>query len=227
MRGVLAIALLVGCSNAPKPQAWPAGDYCVLRDGGSCPQATNGTFAKGQIVIDTDNGITFQREHGASQQLNDSNHDGLLSLEVCCGSFTEAGEAFPNEPFVVLAGASASGYACPTGFTPGNVYIDAEDAEVFGDNADSYVTGNVGASGIAGNRNVNLVVCESPVDLTGVDMPDASYCVFAGRTGCPTGFSTGSITTYDESSGNTDAIMGTVGGITQGGASTNFPICCY
>jgi len=53
-----------------------------------------------------------------------------------------------------------------------------------------------------------------------------AYCVFGGRGGCPDGFSTGSITSYDESSGNINEITGTVGGITQPGASTSFPVCC-
>lgn len=227
MRRVLMFAFLLGCSNDLPPQAWPAGDYCVLRDGDSCPRATNGTFEKGSIVIDTDNGVAFNRVHGASSELRDK-EDGLLSLEVCCGSFTDTGAPFPNEPFAVLAGGDPTAtVSCPAGFTAGAVFIDAEDSEVFGDNADSYTMGNVGASTIVMNNNVDIIVCESTPDLQGLEMPRGSYCVFAGSGGCPSEFSSGSITTYDEASGNTDAISGTVGGITQGEASTTFPMCCY
>jgi hypothetical protein len=230
MRGLIACAFLIACSSAPPPQAWPAGDYCVLRDGPTCPRATNGRFEQGSIVIDTDNGVTFARSHGASREIDsgDDDDDGLLSIEVCCGSFTDTGEAFPAESFVVLAGGSVTeGVSCPVGFTPGSVFIDAEDYETFGDNADSFVTGSVGASTIAANRNVDIIVCESSAVLAGAEMPRAPYCVFGGFGGCPDGFSSGSITTYDESSGNIDELTGAVGGISQSGASTRFPICCY
>lgn len=221
-------AFLVACSSAPPPQAWPAGEYCVLRDGPTCPRATNGQFEEGSIVIDTDNGMSLVPSHGASSEARENDNDGLLSIEVCCGSFADTGEAFPNASFVVLAGGSVTdGVSCPVGFTPGSVYIDAEDSEVFGDDAGSYVSGVTGASTIAGNRNVDIIVCEAGPDLGGKDMPWAPYCVFAGRDGCPAGFSDGSITSYDESEGNTDEITGTVGGIAQHGASTYFPVCCY
>ncbi len=229
MRGLIACLFLIACSNGPGPQAWPAGEYCVLRDGPSCPRATNGTFEKGSIVIDTDSGMSFDREHGASRELDDNDNDGLLSLEVCCGAFRDTGEAFPAEPFVVLAGGSAiDGGSCPIGFTPGSVFVDAEDNETFGDDADSYVSGNVGASATVANLNVDIVVCESTGALTGIEMPHASYCVFGGPgAACPDGFSRGSVTTYDEASGNANEITGTAGGIYQSGASTVFPICCY
>jgi hypothetical protein len=227
MRRVVALVFLVACSNTPPPQAWPAGNYCVLRDEGSCPLATNGVFEEGSIVIDTDNGMMVERAHGASRRLEEDDHDGLLSIEVCCGTFSDAGESFPNESFVVLAGGSATGaVSCPAGFTPGSVFIDAEDHEAFGDDAGSYIAGSVGASTITANRNVDIIVCESGSNLDGIEMPRASYCVFGGRGACPDGFSTGSITSYDESSGNTSEITGTVGGITQSGASTSFPVCC-
>jgi hypothetical protein len=227
MRGVLAFAFLFACSHETPPQAWPAGDYCVLRDGASCPKATNGTFEKGSIVIDTDNGMMLDRSHGASKQTSEDKQDGLLSIEVCCGSFDDTGEPFPNESFVVLAGGSAGGaVSCPAGFTPGSVFIDAEDSEAFGDDAGSYIMGSVGASTITVQRNVDVIVCESGSNLDGIEMPRASYCVFGGRGACPEDFSSGSITTYDEGSGNTNEITGTVGGITQTGASTTFPVCC-
>lgn len=227
MRGVLVLAMLIGCSNDPPPQAWPAGEYCVLRDGDACPRATNGVFEEGSIVIDTDNGVVLSRAHGASSELRNQN-DGLLSLEVCCGTFSDNGAPFPNEPFAVLAGGDPGGVvSCPDGFTAGSVFIDAEDSEFLGDDADSHVTGNVGASTIAVNNNVDIIVCESTPDLPGREMPRASYCVFGGAGGCPSAFSSGSITTYDEASNNTDELSGTVGGITQEAASTRFPICCY
>lgn len=228
MRGVFAFALATACSNPAPPQAWPAGEYCVLRDADNCPRATNGVFEEGSIVIDTDNGMVLDGPYGASRELRDDDQDGLLSIEVCCGSFTDTGEAFPNETFVVLAGGAVGEMvSCPAGFTLGSVFIDAEDSEAFGDNADSFVTGNVGASTIAGVLNVDVIVCEAGPDLDGIEMPRASYCVFGGRGACPDGFSSGSITTYDESSGNTNEILGTVGGITQQGATTSFPVCCY
>ena len=228
MRRVLAAVFLFACSNPPPPQAWPAGNYCVLRDGPSCPRATNGTFEKGSIVIDTDNGMSLERPYGASKESSSDEQDGLLSIEVCCGTFSDEGEAFPAESFVVLAGGSVTAtVSCPAGFTPGSVYIDAEDSEAFGDNADSHIIGNVGASTITDRRNVDVVVCEAGANLDGFEMPDASYCVIGGRAGCPIGFSAGKITSYDEASGNTNELTGTVGGITQPGASTSFPVCCY
>jgi hypothetical protein len=216
---------LIACSNAPPPQAWPAGNYCVLRDEGSCPLATNGVFEEGSIVIDTDNGMVVERAHGASNKLREDAQDGLLSIEVCCGIFDDTGASFPNESFVVLAGGSATA-SCPAGFTPGSVFIDAEDHEAFGDDAGSYVAGNVGASTITVNRNVDIMVCQAGSSLDGIEMPRASYCVFGGPGGCPDGFLEGSITSYDEASGNTNEITGSVGGITQSGASTTFPVCC-
>ena len=227
MRRVLALVFLFACSNPPPPQAWPAGEYCVLRDGSGCPRATNGEFQKGSIVIDTDNGMSLERPHGASRESADDDDDGLLSIEVCCGSFSDEGEVFPREPFVVLAGGSATGAVlCPAGFTPGSVYIDAEDTEAFGDDAGSYISGSVGASTITDRRNVDIIVCEAGPNLDGFEMPNAPYCVFGGRDGCPIGFSAGRITTYDEASGNTNELAGTVGGISQAGASTSFPVCC-
>jgi hypothetical protein len=227
MRRIFVLAFVVACSNAPPPQAWPAGDYCVLRDGDACPRATNGLFQEGSIVIDTDNGVVFHRSHGASTELRGEN-DGLLSLELCCGSFSDAGASFPNESFVVLAGGSVpDAVSCPAGFTPGSVFIDAEDNELFGDNADSRTMGNVGASTITMNNNVDVIVCQAGPGVEGAEMPRAPYCVFGGGGPCPSGFSVGAITTYDEASGNTDAITGTVGGITQEAASTTFPVCCY
>jgi hypothetical protein len=229
MRRVLACAFpfLVACSHEPPPQAWPAGEYCVLRDAERCPKATNGVFEEGQIVIDNDNGMMLERSHGSSRRLEDNDNDGLLSLEVCCGSFEDTGEAFPNESFVVLAGGSLGAIQCPAGFTPGSVFIDAEDSEFLGDEADSYIAGNVGATTIEMNRNVDIAVCESGPNLGGVAMPDAWYCVIGGRGGCPEGFSSGSITSFDETSGNKNELTGTIGGITQLGAETNFPVCCY
>lgn len=225
---MLAFVFLVACSNPPPPQAWPAGNYCVLRDGPSCPRATNGTFEEGAIVIDTDDGMLLQRSHGASHRTSEDEQDGLLSIEVCCGTFDDTGEAFPPESFVVLAGGSGAGaVSCPAGFTPGSVYIDAEDSEVFGDDADSHVIGNVGATTITMNRNVDIIVCEAGPNLDGAEMPRAPYCVFGGRGGCPDGFSSGSMETYDETSNNMGEITGTVGGITQPGAETSFPVCCY
>ena len=228
MRRVIAFVFLCACSNPLPPQPWPAGEYCVLRDAQSCPRATNGTFEEGQIVIDTDNGMMLDRPHGSSRESKQDEDDGLLSIEVCCGTFEDTGEAFPRESFVVLAGGSATGQVlCPVGFTPGSVFIDAEDSEAFGDDAGSYITGIVGASTITAQRNVDVIVCEAGPTLDGFEMPRANYCVFGGRGGCPEGFSSGSITTYDEASGNTNELTGTVGGITQPGASTQFPVCCY
>ncbi len=228
MRRVIAFAFLFACSNPTPPQPWPAGEYCVLRDGG-CPRATNGVFEEGSIVIDTDSGMMLEGTHGSSKEHRDDDDDGLLSIEVCCGSFEDTGESFPNESFVVLAGGSATGVVtCPANFTPGSVFIDAEDNESFGDDANSFVEGNVGASTITVQRNVDIIVCESGANLDGIEMPRASYCVFGGRGGtCPEGFSSGSITSYDEGSGNTNELTGTVGGITQPGARTSFPVCCY
>lgn len=226
MRRVFALVFLFACNTAPPPQAWPAGNYCVLRDGGSCPRATNGEFQEGSIVIDTDAGMQLRGSHGASRETDQQ--DGLLSIEVCCGTFDDTGEAFPPESFVVLAGGVGAGaVSCPVGFTPGSVYIDAEDTEVFGDYANSSVSGSVGATTITVNRNVDMIVCESGANLGGVAMPRASYCVFGGRGGCPEGFSSGVIESYDETSGNKNELTGTVGGVTQQGAATTFPVCCY
>jgi len=225
MRRVLALVFLFACSNPPPPQAWPAGNYCVLRDG-SCPRATNGVFEKGSIVIDTDDGFMFSGAHGSSKQGTEDKNDGLLSIEVCCGTFDDTGASFPKESFVVLAGGTVDAPSCPKGFTAGSVFIDAEDDEVFGDDADSTIAGNVGASAITVNRNVDIMVCEAGPALDGFDMPRASYCVLAGRDGCPEGFSMGTIESYDETSGNKNEITGTVGSIAQRGASTTFPVCC-
>jgi len=229
MRRVIAFSVLYACSSPLPPQPWPAGSYCVLRDGERCPRATNGEFEPGQIVIDTDNGMTLDGAHGSSRQLRDDDNDGLLSIEVCCGTFEDAGEAFPRESFVVLAGGTPGGaVSCPAGFTPGSVFVDAEDTEALGDDAESHTTGIVGATTITVQRNVDLIVCESGPSLDGFEMPRANYCVFGGRgESCPAGFARGVMTTYDEASGNTNELTGTVGGITQPGASTEFPVCCY
>ena len=228
MRGAFAVMFLVACGSPLPPQPWPAGNYCVLRDGGSCPQATNGTFEEGAIVIDTDEGLLLQGAHGASHRSSEDDRDALLSIEVCCGTFTDEGEAFPPASFVVLAGGSAGGaVSCPRGFTPGSVFVDAEDSEFLGDDADSHLVGSTGATTITVNQNVDIIVCESNPNLTGVEMPRAHYCVFGGGYECPDGFSSGSMTTYDETTNNMNELTGTVGGITQCGAETDFPVFCY
>lgn len=228
MRGVFAAVFLVACSNPLPPQPWPAGNYCVLRDGARCPSATNGTFEEGSIIIDSDEGFVLERSHGSSGRWSEDDNDGILAIEVCCGTFTDTGEAFPNESFVVIAGGAPAGAAaCPRGFTPGSVYIDAEDSEVFGDNADSQIIGSTGATTITMNRNVDIIVCEAGPDLDGVEMPRANYCVFGGRGSCPQGFSSGTMTTYDETTNNMNELTGTCGGIGQRGAETSFPVCCY
>lgn len=146
-------------------------------------------------------------------------------LELCCGDFAPSAATFPAEPFALVAGGSTAEPLCPPDFRPGRVFVDAEDEEL-GEDANSRVEGAVGAAGRTAAGNIEIFVCESSPLLVG-ELPPGGYCLFGGDAEqCPAGFADGLLVTDDEDSGNTDALEGEVGGISQMASTTFFPFCC-
>jgi len=223
-RGAVLLAVAAGCGGGDHISEWPEGSYCVLRARDSCPVAANGDFLEGAIVIDTDDdgGDMSSADVSGASSAGGGEH---ARLELCCGDFAPSGASFPAEPFALLAGGSTSEPLCPPDFTPGRVFIDAEDEEL-GEDADSRVEGVVGAAARTAAGNIEMIVCESSPLLVG-ELPRAGYCLFAGDADqCPQGFADGVLISDDEDSGNTDAIEGEVGGISQMNSTTYFPLCC-
>jgi hypothetical protein len=221
---LVALSAALGCGSSRPIPEWPEGSYCVLRARGSCPRAVNGDFLEGAIVIDTDdeNGDLSSADGAAASSAGNGEH---ARLELCCGDFGPSSVAFSDEPFAVVAGGSTVEPLCPPDFAPGRVFIDAEDND-FGEDPDSRVEGAVGAAGRTAAGNIEMFVCESS-PLSGGELPPAGYCLFAGDGNqCPRGFADGILITDDEDSGNTDALEGEVGGISQMNSTTYFPLCC-
>jgi hypothetical protein len=219
------VLLIAGCGKDREPAAeWPEGSYCVLRARESCPLAANGDFLEAAIVIDTDDDGSDDSTAEATGA-SSAGGDDHARLELCCGDFAPSAVSFPPEPFALVAGGSTSDPLCPADFAPGRVFIDAEDEEL-GEDADSRTEGPVGAAGRTAAGNIEMYMCESTPLLFG-ELPPGGYCLFAGEgEECPGGFADGLLVTDDEDSGNTDALEGAVGGISQADGTTFFPFCC-
>lgn len=220
---VLFVAAL-GCGSSEPIPEWPEGSYCVLRARGSCPRAANGDFSEGTVVIDTDDegGDSSSADGAAASSAGNGEH---ARLELCCGDFAPASVEFSGEPFAVVAGGSVEDPLCPRDFAPGRVFIDAEDNDL-GEDPDSHTEGVTGSATRTAAGNIELFVCESSPVAAG-ELPFGGYCLFAGDGNeCPAGFGDGIVITDDEDSGNTDAVEGEIGGISQSGSTTYFPLCC-
>ncbi len=221
----MLLSIAAGCGRGGEPVVeWPEGSYCVLRARDGCPRAANGDFLEGTIVIDTDDdgGDDSSAEVTGATTAGGGEH---ARLELCCGDFAPSAASFPPEPFALVAGGSPVDPQCPPDFAPGRVFIDAEDEEL-GEDADSRTEGTVGASGRTAAGNIEMYTCGSTPLLFG-ELPPGGYCLFAGDAErCPTGFADGLLVTDDEDSGNTDALEGAVGGISQADSTTFFPMCC-
>jgi hypothetical protein len=225
MTRLLAPLLCLACTSPDPISEWPEGSYCVLRPRGDCPRAANGDFLPGTIVIDTDDlsGDLSQSNEAGASTAGGGQH---ARLELCCGDFGPSSAAFPPDSYAIVAGGSYADPLCPSGFAHGNVFIDAEDDELIGEDASSYVEGSVGASSIVTGGNVEIHVCESSPASDGI-WPEGRFCVFAGDgETCPAEFRDGPVVTDDEDEGNIDALTGEVGGIWQEGSTTYFPVCC-
>lgn len=224
---VLATLLLAAaCGSSDPPPDWPEGSYCVLRAGG-CPRAHNGDFVEGTILIDTDDegaDISGAEDSGSSTP---GGPDMLARLELCCGDFGPSAVDFPDDSFVLPAGGTVFEPTCPDGFADGKVFIDAEDPEFIGEDADTHLEGQTGGAAITDAGNLDILTCESTPDLAGDLMPEGHYCVFGGDGGsCPHGMAEGIFVTDDEDSGNIDELTGETGGIMQAESTTTFPFCC-
>ncbi len=226
-RPLLVVTLLgwaIGCGRSEPVPEWPEGSYCVLRARDGCPVAANGEFLEGAIVIDTDDesGDSSSADGAAASSAGNGEH---ARLELCCGDFGPAGVEFSGEPFAVIAGGAPVDPLCPRDFAPGRVFIDAEDDD-FGEDPDSHIEGAAGASSRTAAGNIEMFLCESSPVAAG-ELPPGGYCLLAGDANqCPAGFADGVLITDDEDSGNTDALEGEVGGVSQSSSTTYFPLCC-
>src|SRR5689334_15100150 len=145
MRTLLAVLLLAAaCGSSESPPDWPEGSYCVLR-AGSCPRAHNGDFVQGTLVIDTDNeGADISAADGEVGSSPPGGTDTLARLQLCCGDFGPSAVDFPGDAFALPAGGTQFDPTCPDAFGEGEVFIDAEDDAVIGEDADTHIEGASG-----------------------------------------------------------------------------------
>lgn len=223
---IATLLLAAACGSSEPPPDWPEGSYCVLREG-SCPRAHNGDFVQGTILIDTDDeGADISAAEGAGSS-TPGGPSTLARLQLCCGDFGPSAVDFPADSFALPAGGTQFEPTCPADFAEGEVFIDAEDDAVIGEDADTHLEGASGGASLTDAGNLSLLTCESTPGLPGDLMPEGHYCVFGGDGGsCPAGMDEGIFVTDDEDSGNIDMLTGEVGGITQADSTTTFPFCC-
>ncbi|XP_069122411.1 uncharacterized protein [Argopecten irradians] len=105
--------------------AWPVGDYCVMRKGGTCPSG----FTMGMITFDEEDSAPSGRSQGTGV-LPDGNYGSNTDLYFCCKSDGSVAveTTFPVSTPFILFRYSSSSCQLVSGMTvePGYTFFDSE-----------------------------------------------------------------------------------------------------